>query len=65
MALGAPISGEDNWEAFRIRMFLEGHTFDYIDSMSVADVGKTMTYLSVKSKAEDKSRRKNTQRRRH
>lgn len=58
LALGAPLSPEDSWQAFRVSLFLMGHSFDYIDSLNLEDVGLITSYQYAKAKAEEKAAKK-------
>jgi len=55
MLYDAPVSDDVSWRIMRVRLFLEtGQPFEYIDQMSMADLGDIATYQSVKAKVEKK-----------
>ena len=53
----APVSDEHvSWRITRTRLAIElGYTLEYIDQMSIVDLGDILSYWSVKSKIEKKA----------
>lgn len=46
-----------SWRITRIKLFEMGHSFEYIDSLNMVDIGDIIGYWSGKSKAEEKQRK--------
>lgn len=54
----APLEHGVNWRVIRVRLFLEGHSFNEIDKMGLRDIGDVMGYWAGMAKAEEKAKKK-------
>lgn len=45
------------WRIYRVRMFLEGHSFAEIDATNLDDLGDVIGYWTEKQRAEETARK--------
>jgi len=58
MAFDTPLSTESMYKVIRIRLFEMGHSFEYIDTLSLKDISDIVGYWTGKSLAEKRLSRK-------
>ena len=46
------------WLKFKVEMFESGHTFDYLNSLSIDDIGQIMSVKTEINKATEKIRKR-------
>lgn len=54
MVYDAELDVEMSWRIIRVRLFLVGHTFEYIDSLPINTLGDIVGYWSGTAEAEQK-----------
>ena len=47
---GAELEGKYTWRVFKTRLFMEGHSMDEINSLSLVEVADIMAYMANQHK---------------